>query len=113
MLLLLRWLINAVILYLISQYLPGFHLATFYTALIVVLVFGLINAILGTILKLLTFPINILTLGIFALLINGALLYFTSTLIKGFTVTGFWVAFVAALIYSLGTALVNVLLKRD
>ena len=112
MLLIIRWLINSVILYLVASYLPGLGLKSFYTAIIVVLVFGLVNAILGSILKLLTLPINILTLGIGCLVINGLMFWLTSTIVKGFEVAGFWPAFLGALIFSVTSTVVDWLVKK-
>lgn len=112
MLLIIRWLINSLILYLIADYLPGLSIKNFYTALIVVVVFGLVNAIVGTILKILTLPINIMTLGIGCLVINGLMFWLTSTIVKGFDVVGFWPAFWGALIFSVTSMIVNALVKE-
>jgi putative membrane protein len=110
--LLIRWLINAVVLYFLAMYLPDLNISSFYTALIIVLVFGLVNAVIGGILKLLTLPINILTLGIGCLFINALMFWLTSTIVKGFEVAGFWPAFVAALIYTVATTMINWLVKK-
>jgi len=96
-----RWILNALILYMIPSIVPGFHINSFYTAPIAILFLGIINALIKPLLILLTLPINILTLGIFTLFINGFLFWITSTVIKGFLVDGFWPAFWAALVFSI------------
>lgn len=109
--LLLRWLLNALTLLAIAYYLPGVAVSGFYAALITALVLGLVNAVIRPILVLLTLPINILTLGLFTLVINGLLFWFVSTIVKGFTVAGFWPAFFGALILSIVSWIISGLLK--
>src|SRR3989339_363125 len=104
--LILRWLINAGALMAIAYYLPGIAVSGFYSALIAALVLGLVNALIRPILLILTLPINILTLGLFTFVLNALMVWFVSTLVKGFTVEGFVPAFLAALflwVVSLGT----------
>ena len=110
--LLLRWLINALTLLGLAYYLPGITVSTFYSALIAALVLGLINAILRPILVFLTLPINILSLGLFTLVINGLLFWFASTVVKGFEVSGFMPAFWGSLILTLVSWVVGGLLKK-
>ncbi len=110
--LLIRWLINALVIYGLAQYFPGITISGFYRALVVVIVFSLINSVIGNILKLLTLPINILTLGIGCLVINGLMFWLTANLLQGFSVDGFWPAFWGALIYSLVGTLTGWLLKN-
>ena len=98
--LLLRWLINTLALLGIAYYLPGVGVSGFYAALITALILGLVNAIIRPLLVVLTLPINLLTLGLFTLVINAALFWFVSTVVEGFTVAGFWPAFWGALILS-------------
>lgn len=97
----LRWVINALILMGIAYIVPGIEVISFWTALIVSLVLALVNAVIKPIILLLTLPINILTLGLFTLIINGFMFWLVSTIVKGFTITNFWSAVIAALIYSL------------
>ena len=110
--LLLRWLINALTLLGLAYYLPGITVSTFYSALIAALVLGLINAVLRPILVFLTLPINILSLGLFTLVINGLLFWFASTVVKGFEVSGFMPAFWGSLILTLVSWVVGGLLKK-
>ena len=97
---LLRWLLNALTLIVIASYVPGIAVNGFYAALITALVLGLVNALLRPVLLILTLPVNILTLGLFTLVINAFLFWFVSSIVKGFVVTGFWPAFWGALIFS-------------
>lgn len=69
--LLVRFLINAVALYLIGRYVPGFnHNVSVWTAIVAAIVFGVVNALLGPILRLITFPLTVITLGLFSIVVN-------------------------------------------
>lgn len=107
--LLLVWLINALSLVLIAYLFPGIEIGSFATALIVALVLGLINAVVRPIIILLTLPINILTLGLFTLVINGLLFWFVASFIEGFYIAGFWSAFFGALLFSIVSTLISYL----
>jgi len=102
-----RWLINALILLLIPYIVKGVGVDGFYTAFILAAVLAFVNAFIRPVLLVLTLPINILTLGLFTLVINGLLFWFVSTFIKGFFVTDFWAAFWAALVYTAVSVLIN------
>jgi len=112
MYLILRWLINSAALYVFANYYNGITLKSFYTALIVIIIFGLVNALIGGLLKLLTLPINIITLGLGCLFINGLMFWLTSTIVKGFEVQGFWAAFLGALVLSAVSVVTSKLLKK-
>ena len=105
--LLLRWVANAVALIIVSQIVPGITVNGFAAALWAALVIGLVNATLGLLLKILTFPLTILTLGLFWFVINAIMLELASAFVPGFHVAGFLSAFFGAIVL----ALVNVLLK--
>ncbi len=83
-------------------------MAGFWTAVIVALILGLLNAFLKPILVILTLPINLLTLGLFTLVINAALIMLASSFVEGFAVAGFW----TALLFSLIVSLFNYLLSK-
>lgn len=102
-----RWLINALVLLIIPYIVKGVGVDGFYTAFILAAVLAFVNAFIRPILVILTLPINILTLGLFTLVINGLLFWFVSTFIKGFFVTDFWAAFWAALVYTAVSVLIN------
>ena len=106
----LRWIFNALPLMLITYLVPGVSVQNFYTALIAALVLALINAVIRPLIILLTLPVNILTLGLFTLVINAILFWFVATVVKGFNVAGFWPAFWAALIFSIISVILNFLL---
>lgn len=108
---LLRLVINALIILGIAYWLPGIGVSSFYTALLVAIILGLVNAIIRPILILLTLPVNILTLGLFTLIINALLFWLVSTIVKGFTVEGFMAAFWGALILWLASWLTNGFIK--
>ena len=99
--LLIHWLLSAVCLILVEKLVPGIHVADFKTALIAALVIGLLNATLGFLLKLVTLPLGILTLGLFFLVINALMLELAAKLIHGFTVATFGAAFIGALILAI------------
>jgi len=106
--LLLNWLLSAISLLIVSHVVPGFHVHGLVAALIAALVIGLVNATLGLFLKIVTFPLRILTLGIFWLVINALMLMFASAILSSdFVVRGFWPAFWGAIVL----ALINMLLK--
>ncbi len=76
--LILRFLVNAIVLYLIAKYVPGFyHNVTPWTAIIAAIVFGLVNALIGPILRLISLPITWITHGLFSLVINYVLFAIT------------------------------------
>ncbi|MFH1712266.1 MAG: phage holin family protein [Patescibacteria group bacterium] len=109
----LRWLINAVALLVITQLFVGFEVDSFYYALIAALIIGLLNAIIRPVLIVLTLPINILTLGLFTFVINALIIWFVSTFIQGFDVANFWIALGAAIVLWAVSTLTNWFLKTD
>lgn len=111
--LLLRWLLNALALLLVTRLVPGVHVAGFYVALVVALALGVLNALVRPILIFLTLPLNLLTLGLFTLVINAGLFWFASTVVKGFQVDGFLPALWASLILWAVSWITNSLLRKD
>jgi len=106
--LLLNWVLSALALWIVAQLGIGISVRGAVSALIAVLVIGFINATVGFVLKVLTFPLTLLTLGLFWFVINALMLELASALLKpGFYVNGFMAAFVGAIVLSL----VNLLLK--
>jgi putative membrane protein len=95
--LLLQWILNAVALLLVSHFVEGFTVNNFVSALIAVVVIGLLNATLGLLLKFVTLPLGILTFGLFFLVINAVILWFSSKFVPGFSVTTWKAAFLGAL----------------
>lgn len=101
MTILMRVLFNALGLLLIAEFVPGIKVDSFYAAVIAAVFLGIFNAILRPILVILTLPITLLTLGLFALVINAALFLFAASFIEGFSVTNFWYALLGSLLMSL------------
>ena len=99
--LLVRWIISAVLLLVVSHLVPGFEVDGLRSALIASLVIGLVNATLGLFLKIVTFPLSLITFGLFLLVINALMLMFVSGLVRGFVVHGFAPAFWGALLLAL------------
>jgi putative membrane protein len=99
--LLLKWLLSAVALLIVTRLVPGFVVASLSTALIASIVIGLLNATIGFLLKLITLPLGILTLGLFFLVINAFMLILASHLVPGFIIVGFAPAFVGAIVLAL------------
>ena len=98
-----NWLISSFAIVITAYLLPGIHLSGFKAALLTAVVLGLINAVIKPVLKLLTLPLTIMTLGLFSLVLNALLIMLTARLVPGFQVQGFlW-----ALAFSLVLALVN------
>ena len=105
--LLLNWLLSAVSILIVAHVVRGFEISGFLAALLAAIVIGLVNSTLGLFLKIVTFPLTILTLGVFWIVINALMLEIASWLVPGFTVQTFWSAFFGAIILSL----VNLFLK--
>jgi putative membrane protein len=99
--LLLYWLLSAVSLLIVAHIVPRFEVRGFDVALIASLVVGLVNGTLGFLLKVFTFPLTILTLGLFLLVINALMLRFAALLVPGFVVHGFLPAFLGAIVLAL------------
>ncbi len=99
--LLVRWIIHAVLLLVVSRVVPGFEVDGFGSAMIAALMIGLVNATLGFFLKIVTFPLSLITFGLFLLVINALMLMFVSGLVRGFVVRGFAPAFWGALLLAL------------
>ncbi len=95
-----KWFIVALSLLLAAYLVPGIAVTSFYTALIVAVLLGVVNIVLKPILVVLTLPINLLTLGLFTFVINGFLFWFLSTIVKGFSVEGFLAALLGSLVVS-------------
>ena len=105
---LVRWLLMSISLLIVSYVVPGFHVVGIGPALIAALVFGFLNATLGLVLKILTFPFTVLTFGLFWFVINAIILEIASSFVRGFFITSFFSALIGAIVLTL----VNMLLKK-
>lgn len=97
----LKWVGLALAMMFVGWIVPGITISNFVTALIAAAVIALVNIFIKPILVFLTLPINILTLGIFILVINALLFMFVAYLVPGVEVNGFWSAFIGALLLSI------------
>jgi putative membrane protein len=114
---LIRLLVNAAALWVATRFVTGVTYSGAVMPLIgVALIFGVINAIIRPILKFFTFPLLILTLGLFTFVLNGLMLWLTSSLSSrlglGFHVDGFWPAFWGALVVSVVSAVLGALVRE-
>lgn len=108
-----RWVVNALGVMLAAYLIPGITVENYWTALIVAVVMGLINALVRPLVILLTLPINIVTLGLFTLVINAVMFWLAAYLIPGFDVAGFWPAFGGALVFWAVSWASSVMLKGN
>ncbi len=95
------------VIFLVAEVLPGIRLRSFGTAVVVAIVYSLIDVVLGTLLKLLSLPFIVLTLGLFTFLVNAFLLWLTDQLIEDFEIRSFGVTLVAAVIITLANLLMG------
>ncbi len=96
-----HWVLSALCILLVARFVPGISVNGFGTALLAAVIIGFVNGTLGFLLKILTFPLIVLTFGIFWIIINALMLKFASLLVPGFNVHGFAPAFWGAIILSL------------
>src|SRR5262245_63569827 len=85
----LNWILSALSLMIVAHLVRGFDVTGFGTALLAALVVGLVNATLGLFLKIVTFPITLLSLGLFWFVINALMLRLVASFVAGFTIQGF------------------------
>ena len=104
--LILVWLINAAAIFLLPYILAAVHIKDFGTAMLVALVIGLLNTFIRPVLF-------VLTLGLFTLVLNGLMFWVTSRLVDNFTITGFWWAVLAAVIYSVISSFISLVLLGE
>ncbi|HHV81191.1 MAG TPA: phage holin family protein [bacterium] len=96
-----RWLILTIAICLTPYIISGISVRSFVDALIAALILGILNIIIKPVLKILTLPINIITLGLFTLVINAILLEMVAWLIPGFSIVSFWSAILGGLFISI------------
>lgn len=103
-----HWLISALVIILAAFLVPGVEV-TLGGALLAAIVIGLINMFLRPLILALTLPINIVTLGLFSLVINALLVMLAANIVPGFSVGGFWVA----LLFSIVLSLINIFFRNN
>lgn len=101
-----RWLINAVALYLTTLVVQGVRVPDFGAALLAALVLGIVNAVIRPVALILTLPLNILTLGIFTFVVNAGMLYLVSK-VTALRLDSFWAAFLGAIVLSIVSAVLT------
>jgi putative membrane protein len=101
--LLARWIVNAAALLLVAYLYPGVQVESFFAAAIAAVVLGLVNAVVRPILVILTFPVTLLTLGLFLFVINALLFWLVAEIVHGFAVSGFMAALIGSILYSVIT----------
>lgn len=104
---LIRLFTYALAMYLTSNLVDGLYFDTFWSLIAGAAVLSIINGVIRPVFMILTLPINLLTIGLFTLVINGLMLKITSFLVPGMAVGGFWVATFAALILTVLSTLIN------
>jgi putative membrane protein len=105
--LLIKIFITSGLVFLIAHFMPGVHVASFTTALIVALVLGLLNIFIKPILVILTLPVTILTLGLFLLVINALIILLCTSIVGGFSVESFWTALFFSIVLSISQSIMN------
>ena len=99
--LILNWILSAVALMIVAHVISGFYVSSFVAALIAAVVIGFVNATLGMLLKIVTFPLTLVTFGIFWFVINAIMLKLAAAFVPGFVIMGFVPAFFGAIVLSL------------
>lgn len=111
MLLLIGWVINTISLFLTATLVPGIEVDDIATLILAALVIGLVNALIKPIVHLISLPITVITFGIFALVVNAAMLGLAAWLVEGFSIDGFLPALLGAIVLSVVSAILNSFLK--
>jgi putative membrane protein len=109
---LLKWLVTTAAVLISAYLLPGVSVRSLTAAFVTALVLGLINAVVRPILLVLTFPLTILTLGLFIFVLNALLVLLTSAIVPGFSVHGFGWALVFSLVFSVVSFLLHRIVPR-
>ena len=111
--LLIKILVTAGLVLLIANFMPGVHVAGFTTALIVAMVLGLLNIFIKPIIVIFTFPVTILTLGLFLLVINAIIILLCANIVGGFAIDSFWTAVCFRIVLSLLQSIMNGILGEE
>lgn len=110
--LLATWLIGAAAISISAWIMPGVNVSGFGSALLAALILGIVNAFIRPLLLILTLPINILTLGLFTLVINTAMVGLTAWILPGFSIANFWIALIFSIILSVITWIMEGIFKE-
>lgn len=110
---LIKWLVLGLAIIIASYLLPGVQVDGIFAALVTALVLGFINAIIKPILIILTLPINILTLGLFTLVISAVLILLAAKIVPGFHVNGFWWAVLFSVVLAITNGVLSAIFKEN
>lgn len=110
---LIKLLISAITLIVVSYIVPGFEFSSFGSVLVAALVLGIVNAIIKPLIVLLTLPVNILTLGVFTLVINAFMFWIVYWVVPGFNISGFATAIWGAIAYWLINWMIQLIFQED
>ena len=110
---LVRWLLNAIPLWLATYIFAGLKFTDLTSLIIAALLFGLVNAVIRPLILLLTLPLTVLTLGLFILVVNALMLMLVAAIVPGFTLGGFWTAFWAAIFIVIVSFITNRLIGKS
>lgn len=108
-----RWFVTAVAVLVASKLVSGIGCADFGSLAVAALLLGIINALVRPALLLITLPVNVLTLGLFTLVINGALFLLVGRVVRGFYVVDFWAGFWGAIVVSVVSFLVGLMVRGN
>lgn len=109
---LLTWLVTAIALLITAHIVPGFKFDSWTTAAIAAIILGLVNAIVRPIFVILTFPLTILSLGLFLLVINALMILLVGFLVPGFVVAGFLSALIGSIVLAIVTTILSQLIRN-
>lgn len=105
--------VNALALYITDFLLNGISIDGFLTLIFSALILGAVNTFIKPIVQIISLPLTLLTFGIFALIVNAAMLGLASALVPGWSIAGFWSAFWGAVLLSLCSVLISHLIKTQ
>jgi putative membrane protein len=108
-----KLLLTSVAILIAGYFLPGIHVSSFWTALLVALVLSFLNVFLKPLMVLLTIPFTVITFGLFLLVINAVIILIASSWVDGFKVDGFWWAMIFSIILSFISSFLESLVKHD
>jgi putative membrane protein len=109
----LRWSINLLALVVAGSLISGITIQSIAMGIVAAGILGIVNAVIRPVVLILTLPINLLTLGLFTLVINAAMLMLVSEVVPGFVIRNFWAAFGGAIVISLISWIVNIFVGAD
>lgn len=108
-----RWILTSLVILSLPYLLPQVNVSSFWIALLVAVILGLVNALIRPLLIILTLPVTLLTLGLFLIVINALMVMLVSAVVPGFDVDGFWAAALVSLILWIGGTAINTIVKPN